>query len=186
MVAQPEPPRWSVEDYLEMEYSSAIRHEFLDGHVYAMAGGSRRHSRLGVNVLTLLASYLRGRPCRVFNSDMKVRIDARHFVYPDAAVSCDSRDLDDEDPSFISFPALIVEVLSENSTADYDRGGKFDLLYSRLPSLREYMLLTADSVGIEIRRRGPTGDWKVDRYGPEDTVILESINGSFPVADFYL
>ena len=96
--------------------------------------------RLGVNVLTLLARRLRGRPCRVFNSDMKVRIDARHFVYPDAAVSCDSRDLDDEDPSFISFPALIVEVLSENSTADYDRGGKFDFLYSRLPGLREYML----------------------------------------------
>jgi Uma2 family endonuclease len=86
MIAQRQPPRWSADAYLEMERTSSIKHEFLDGHVYAMAGGTRRHSRISVNLTSLFNAQLRGTSGRTFNSDMKVRIDARLFVYPDASV----------------------------------------------------------------------------------------------------
>jgi Uma2 family endonuclease len=185
MVAEPHPPRWRVEDYLEMERCSTVKHEYLDGYVYAMAGGTSRHSRISVNVTSLLNSHLRSGPCRVFNSDMRVRIDARNYVYPDAAVSCDPRDLEHDDAVFLSHPRLIVEVLSDDSTADYDRGDKFNLLYARLPDLQEYVLVETGSIGVEVRRHAGDGTWPSRRFGPDDTVILESIEGRFPIGEFY-
>ena len=186
MIAQRQPPRWDVEDYLAMERTSPVKHEFLDGYVYAMAGGTQRHSRICVNLTTLLAVGLRGGPCRAFNSDMKVRIDARRYVYPDASVGCDPRDLDHEDAVFLGHPRLVAEVLSDDSTAAYDRGDKFDLLYAQLESLREYMLVETSTFGAEVRRRQPDGSWATVRYGPHDTVALESLAVSFPIADLYL
>lgn len=185
MVAQPRPPRWRVEDYLEMERCSTVKHEFLDGYVYAMSGGTQRHSRIAVNVTTLLNVFLRGGPCRVFNSDMRVRIDQNNYVYPDAAVTCDPRDLADAGAVFLSHPRLVVEVLSEDSTAGYDRGDKFNLLYARLEELREYVLVETASIGVEVRRRTAEGTWPARRFGPGETVILESIEGRFPIDEFY-
>lgn len=186
MVAQPQPPRWSVDAYLDMERLSPIKHEYLDGHVYAMAGGSRRHNRIAVNLITLLTTHLRGRACQTCGSDLKVRIDARNFVYPDAAVTCDPADLADEAAAFIATPCLVAEVLSDASTAEYDRGDKFTLLYSRLPSLREYMLVETSGVGVEVRRRVDDGAWTATRYQSGDTVALESVGGAFPIDLFYL
>lgn len=185
MVAQPHPPRWTVEAYLEMERGSPIRHEYLDGHVYAMAGGTRNHSRIGVNVTALLNALVGDGPCQVFNSDMKVRVDARNYVYPDAAVSCDPRDTSDGEAAFISFPALIVEVLSDESTADYDRSDKFDLLYKRIETLREYVLVSARQVAVEVRRRGDDGCWEQRSYGPGESVPLESLAAAPSIAAFY-
>src|SRR5579862_7605932 len=185
MSGVPRPPRWRVEEYLEMERCSTVRHEFLDGYVYAMAGGTRRHSRLSVAATTLLHMRLRGQPCRVFNSHMRVRIDANNYVYPDVAVSCDARDLEDEEPVFIAHPRLIVEVLSEDSTAGYDQGDKFDLLYARLEDLREYVLVESVGAGVEVRRRTAQGAWANWRFGPGETVVLESIEGRFPIDEFY-
>jgi Uma2 family endonuclease len=186
MVAEPRPPRWSVEDYLEMERASTVRHEFLGGYVYAMAGGTQLHSRISVRVTALLLSHLRGKPCGVFNSDMKVRIDAQDFVYPDAVVDCDPRDLEHQHAAFLNYPLLIAEVLSDDSTADYDRGDKFYLLYARLPSLRDYILIETGRIGIEVRRRQQDGTWTITSYGPGDLVTLESIDGQFPISEFYL
>ena len=89
MVASPNPPLMTLEEYLELEENSPIKHEYLDGHVYAMAGGTLDHGAIATNIITLLRSHLRGGPCRVYNSDVKVRIGHRRFVYPDVSVSCD-------------------------------------------------------------------------------------------------
>jgi Uma2 family endonuclease len=186
MVAQPQPPRWTVEAYLDMERCSSVRHEFIDGHVYAMAGGNQRHNRICVNVIRILGNALLDRPCRVFTSDMKVRIDQRNFVYSDVTVDCDARDLADETSEFLNHPCLVVEVLSERSTAEYDRGDKFNLLYKRLPSLHEYVLIEADNQGVEVRRRQADDTWSAQRYGAGETVSLASIDSHIPVSDIYL
>lgn len=185
MVAHPQPPRWSVEAYLEMERGSSIKHDYLDGYVYAMAGGTRRHSRISVNVTTLLGLHLRGVRCQVFNSDMMVRVDARNYVYPDAAVSCDPRDTADDELSYISHPSVVVEVLSDDSTANYDRGDKFTLLYQRVEALREYVLVDTHNVAVELYRRQDDGSWPVQRYGPGDAVALESVAATIPIEAFY-
>jgi len=187
MVAHPQPPPWTVAAYLEMERGSPIKHEYIAGHVYAMAGGTRRHSRISVNVTTLFDLLLRdsGGPCQVFNSDMKVRVDARNYTYPDASVSCDPRDTADDEPSFISYPSLIVEVLSDDSTTGYDRGDKFNLLYQRIDALREYVLVETRKVAVEVYRRGAGETWVRQSYGPGDEVAFESIAGTIPIAAFY-
>ncbi len=185
MVARPEPPRWSVEAYLEMERGSAVRHDYLDGHVYAMAGGSRRHSRIGVNVTTALNILLRGGPCQVFNSDMMVRIDAKNYVYPDASVSCDPSDTADDEAASISRPSLIVEILSDDSTAGYDRGDTFNLLYKRIETLREYVLVDTQRIAVDVHRRGTDEDWNVRSYVAGDEVSSESLDATIPIVAFY-
>ena len=186
MVAQPQPPRWSVDDYLEMERGSSVKHEYLDGRVYAMAGGTRKHNRIAVKLLTLLTTHLRGQPCQVGGPDLKIRIDPRNVIYPDASVTCDPGDLNDEPSSFIMAPCLVAEVLSDASTSGYDRGDKFDLLYSRLESLREYVLVETSGVGVEVRRKGEGGAWIASHFGPGDVVMLDSIKGAFPIDMLYL
>lgn len=186
MVAQPQPPRWNVDEYLEMERTSSVKHEYLDGHVYAMAGGTRRHNRIAVNLITVLTTHLRGQLCQVGGPDLKVRIDDHNYVYPDASVTCAQSDLADESSAYITAPCLIAEVLSDASTANYDRGDKFDLLYSRLQSLREYVLVETSSRGVEVRRKGEAGTWAAARYGPGDIVVLDSVGGAFPIDAFYL
>ena len=92
MVAYVQRPRWSVKDYFELESFSPVRHEFIDGYVYAMAGGSTAHGLISANVIALLRPLLRGGPCRVFSSDVKVQVSSSRYVYPDASISCDGRD----------------------------------------------------------------------------------------------
>ena len=119
MVAEPDRLMMSVEDYLTLDRSSVeARYEFVDGYVYMLAGGTADHSTISIN----LTSLLRSSPCRIYNSDLKVRLSQRRFVYPDASVSCDQRDRGSSDT--VQFPHLIVEVLS-SSTEAYDRGRKF-------------------------------------------------------------
>ncbi len=185
MVAHPQPPLWSVQAYLEMERGSPIRHEYLAGHGVDMAGGTRRHSRIGVNVTALLSDLVGAGPCQVFNSDMKVRIDARNYVYLDAAVSCHPDDTADGEADFISHPILIVEVLSDDSTARYDRGDKFTLLYKGLPSLREYVLVDARAVAVDIYRRAESRPWTEQSYGLGDVVNLESLGATALISAYY-
>ena len=132
----------SVEEYLESERHSAIKHEYVDGHVYAMAGGTRAHGVIAVNVTIALGNHLRGGPCRVYNSDVKVQLTETRYVYPDASVGCDERDRLDDDEDVVRYPPVVVEVLS-SSTEAYDRGAKF-ALYRSSETLREYVLVSTD------------------------------------------
>ena len=145
MAASANPTVMSVEGYLESERHSAIKHEYVDGHVYALAGETRAHGVIAVNVTSLLRSALRGGPCRVYNSDVKVQLTETRYVYPDVSVGCDERDRLNDDEDVVRYPTVVVEVLS-SSTEAYDRGAKF-ALYRSSEVLREYVLVSTDASG---------------------------------------
>jgi Uma2 family endonuclease len=183
MIARPSPPMLSVEEFLELEQNSTVKHEYLDGHVYAMAGGTINHGVIAVNVVAALRPQLRGGPCGIYNSDVKVRLGPNRFVYPDVSVSCDPRDRADGSAQFVSHPCLVVEVLSR-STAEYDQGDKFEM-YRDLTSLEEYLLIATERAAVELRSRQADGSWHTATYGLADTVALPSIGCQCPVAAFY-
>ena len=143
--------RFSVEDYLAAEDGSDIRHEYIDGELYAMTGASRRHGLITLNLVAHLRPLLRGTPCQLFANDMKVRLRIAEqdiFYYPDLLLSCAP---DDRETYYCIRPCLLVEVLSE-STARIDRREKF-LAYQTLPSLREYLLIDQNARAVEVYRR---------------------------------
>lgn len=117
MVAHPGERRWSVEEYLWLERISEVKHEYGDGTVYAPAGGTHAHSRIAMNAGRLLEEALADSPCRVFNSDMKIRISPVVYRYPDLAVSCHPEDtsVEGEDLGYINFPTLVMDVLSDST-----------------------------------------------------------------------
>jgi Uma2 family endonuclease len=151
-------PYISIEEYIDGELHSEIRHEYIDGQVYAMGGASDRHGLI-VNALAFaMTPAARHKQCQLFTSDMKVRLkiaDKEMFYYPDLLLSCDSAD---RDAYFRSRPCLIIEVLSD-STERIDRREKF-LAYTTLPSLQEYMLVAQDARRVEIYRRA--NEWKTE------------------------
>lgn len=182
VAAQESYPRFTPEEYFGWEEQQEVKHEYFDGEVYAMSGGSPNHSEIAVNLTTLLRNHLDDSDCRVLNSDARIKIQASEkYVYPDASVTCDERDRDK--PQFISHPCLILEVLSP-STEAYDRGNKFEL-YRRSDSLREYVLVSADKIAIDLHRRDDNGEWKSIYYRSNDTVELGSIGLTFPVEKVY-
>lgn len=177
-------PLWTVEQYLEMERGSPIRHEYIDGYVYAMSGGTQRHDRIARTITRLLEDHLQGGPCQVFSMNMRVRLaNGRHYVYADATVTCDPRDVADDLSDHIDDPRLVAEVLSE-STEKHDRSAKFDL-YAGRETLVEYMLIETERVGVEARSRDTAGVWSAARYGPGDDVALTSVGLAVPIAALY-
>ena len=183
MIASPNPPLMTLEEYLELEENSPIKHEYLDGHVYAMAGGTLDHGAIATNIITLLRSHLRGGPCRVYNSDVKVRLGPRRFVYPDASVACAERDRVNGRATFITDPRLVVEVLSL-STAQYDQGDKF-AMYGQLDSLADYVLVSTNQRRVEVRTRVAGDAWPAHVFVPGDDIVLESLDLRVPLAAFY-
>jgi Uma2 family endonuclease len=182
VVAEPERLLMSVEDYLTLDRNSVeARYEFIDGYVYLLAGGTADHSTIGINLTSLLHSLLRGNPCRVYNSDLRVRLSQRRYVYPDASVSCDPRDRGPVDT--VQFPCLIVEVLS-SSTEAYDRGRKF-AYYRACPTVQEYVLVDTQRQAVEVYRRKADTFWTLHPFGPGDQVKLASLSLSFPIAALY-
>ncbi len=149
MIASPNPPL-SIDDYLQLEAQSTIKHEYIDGEVYAMAGASDIHVTIALNLAALLRSHVRGTGCRVYIADMKARIEARnHFYYPDVMVTCDPQDQETSD--YKRFPKLVVEVLSD-STEAFGRGDKF-ADYQAIATLEEYVLINTRHRRVECFRR---------------------------------
>lgn len=172
----------SVEDYLAEEQESEVKHEYVNGYVYAMVGCSRRHNLLSVTLARLFGNHLQGTGCFVYVSDMKVRAgnkDDNIFFYPDVMVSCNRNNQN----SYIEEePKLIVEVLSP-STEKYDRLGKLDA-YTSITSLEEYLLVDQADMKVDLYRRD--GDqWVLTRYGEGDTLHLASIDYSVAVNTVY-
>lgn len=174
MIASPQQPYLTPEEYLHLEEQNPIKHEYIDGQIYAMAGASDAHVTIALNLATLLRSHVRGSGCRVYISDMKARIETlNRFYYPDVMVTCDSRD--QETPTYKRFPTLIIEVLSD-STEAFDRGDKF-ADYQELSSLREYVLINSKRQRIECFRRNDEGLWVLQSYTAEQRLFkLNSIN----------
>ena len=174
MIASPQQPYLTCDEYLQMEDASNIKHEYIDGQVYAMAGASDPHVTIAGNLFALLRSHVRGSGCRVYIADMKAQIQSlNRFYYPDVMVTCDPRDI--ETPTYKRFPSLIVEVLSD-STEAFDRGDKF-VDYQELESLREYVLINTKRQRVECFRRNEQGLWVLQSYTPQQKSFrLDSVD----------
>ena len=175
-------PRFTPEEYFEWEAHQEIRHEYFDGEVYAMTGGTLNHSEIAINFGVLLKAHLRGGKCRLLNGDARINIyNSNKYVYPDLSVTCDQRDR--TNTKFVSYPCLIGEVLSP-STEAYDRGDKF-AMYRLSPSLQDYVLISADKMAIDIYHKDDRGKWDILNYRSGDSVELASINLTFPIEQIY-
>lgn len=177
------PDPLSPDDYLHLEAESPIKHEYIDGYVYAMAGATDAHVTIAGNLFAMLRNHLRGSACRVYISDMKARVEARNcFYYPDVMVTCDPRDA--ETDTYKRFPKLIVEVLSA-STEAFDRGDKF-ASYQALESLDEYVLINTRQQRVESFRRSADGLWVLQYYTPStDRFELKSLQFSETLTALY-
>ncbi len=173
----PERVYWSEEDYLASEEVSDIKREYIDGQVYAMAGAGYNHNCVSANMLRELGNHLKGTPCATFMADIKVKL-GRDYVYPDVLVDCSTMRGDD---LFASSPVIIVEVLSR-STRKTDMTTKL-ILYINLPSLKEYVLIEADMVLVQVMRRSK--GWMPEYFFLGDEVYFESIDLSLPVEAIY-
>jgi Uma2 family endonuclease len=182
MIAQPSQIYISPEAYLESEKFSQIKHEYIDGQVYAMSGTSDRHAIIVANLVALLRPHLRGSGCLLMPQDMKVKIPRQgKFYYPDLLVTCDDRDR--ENRYFKEHPKLIVEVLSD-STEAFDRGKKFED-YRSLASLEEYALIRQDRPKVEVFRRNPAGRWELHEVADAGTWELTSVGFQADLAELY-
>lgn len=182
MVADPYRSVMSVEEYFALDRSSIdVRYEFIDGHVSMLAGGTANHSIIAANMIRELGLLLRGGPCRVYTSDMKVKLSEKRYVYPDVSVSCDERDTGSVE--IIQNPCLIVEVLAP-STESTDRGKKFTYYRTR-PSIHEYVMIDTQMQAVEMYRRASENLWMLHLFGADDQVTLASLGISFSVASLY-
>lgn len=162
----------SAEQFLDWDAGQSLRHEFVRGAIFAMAGAEERHVTATGNVYVALRTHLRGTPCRTFMIDMKLRVEAADcYFYPDVMVTCSPADA--TDPLIKREPALVVEVLSPG-TAAYDRGDKF-ADYRKLASLREYLLIDPSTRRCDLYRLGADGLWVLHPHEPDETVRLESV-----------
>jgi len=165
-------PRLSAEDFLAWDAHETVKHEFVQGEVFAMAGAEERHVTVALNVAMALRAHLRGTPCRTYIADMKLRVEAADaYFYPDVMVCCESTDA--ADPLVKRAPVLVVEVLSP-STAAFDRGDKF-AAYRTLPALREYLLADPATRRCDLYRKGDDGLWVLHPSAPDEPVVLASV-----------
>ncbi len=177
--------RMTEAEYLAFERASDIRHEYLDGHVYAMTGASRAHNLISTYTAASLINQLRGRPCEVYASDMRVRVSATGlYTYPDVTVVCGNPQFADSALDTLLNPVLVIEVLSP-STESYDRGKKFQH-YRQLESLREYVLISQDSPRVERFLRQDDGTWLLtDAAGLDASLELASVACTLALAEVY-
>ncbi len=175
------PAGFSPDEYLSLEHENTIRHEYRQGLVYAMAGGSDDHSRISINFLTALNLHFRDNECQFFSGDVKVNYADAFFYYPDAFITCDPRD---RDHRYVKrYPKLIAEVLSP-STEEFDRGDKFKD-YSLLESLEEYVLIDQNKMHVECRRKIGDRQWEITPYSMGEQVTFKSIGLELPIEELY-
>lgn len=169
----------SPEEYLEMERDSPVKHEYIAGQVYAMAGTSDVHNIIVGNLYMALRNHLKGSPCRVFMSDVKARLArAEAFYYPDVMVSCEAA----SSAYYREQPCLVIEVLS-SSTAKFDTGDK-RRDYQTLDSLQEYVLVSQECMDVRVWRRGDAG-WTMAIYTDGMAVPFSSVGLDIPIEQIY-
>ncbi|MEB3829386.1 Uma2 family endonuclease [Phormidium sp. CCY1219] len=183
MIANSSANYLSPEDYLKGEENSPIKHEYIDGNIYAMAGASDAHVTIAGNLFALLRSHVRGTGCRVYMADMKARIESKNtYYYPDVMATCDERDR--ELDSFKRYPRLIVEVLSEKTEA-FDRGDKF-ADYREIETLTEYVLINQKRQRVDCFRRNSEGLWVLYSYDENSREVhLASVDFTLSMESVY-
>ena len=173
------------EDYIRLEDKSEIKHEFINGQLYAMAGGSPTHARLGFNAIAAIGARLRGKRCHGASSDQRIKIEnSRDKVYPDALIVCPPALYDENDPHALLNPKVVIEILSP-STEKRDRTGKFEL-YKQISSLTDYILIEQDWVRVEHYRRAEGRLWTIETFNQRDqSLILPDIEIELPLEEIY-
>ncbi len=183
MAAQPK-PYYTPEEYLARERAAAYRSEYLAGEIFAMSGASEVHNTITANLVRVLGNQFVGRPCRVYVSDMRVRVaPSGLYTYPDVVAVCGPREFADDAHDTLLNPAVIFEVLSP-STEAYDRGKKF-AHYQRLASLTDYVLVAQDRVWVDHYARQGAG-WFLTAAGDlAATMRLASLDAALALAAVY-
>ena len=178
-------PHLTPAEYLQIERAAEFRSEYFDGEMFAMAGGTRKHSLITANALISIGAKLLGRRCTAYESNFRIVIpDTNLYTYPDASVFCEPMTFIDAEEDTATNPTLLVEVLSK-STEAYDRGKKFEH-YRRLASLREYVLVAQDEPLIERFQRENDGRWVLTAVSGLDAILrLDSIEVDLPLAEVY-
>jgi Uma2 family endonuclease len=177
--------RYTPEEYLVLERAAEYKSEYFAGEIFAMAGTSREHSLIVVNLSRELSAQLRGRPCETYANEMRVKVETSGlYTYPDVVVICGEPHFQDDEVDTLLNPTLIIEVLSPSSEA-YDRGKKFGH-YRRLDSLQEYVLIAQDQPRIERYLRQQDQQWVLtETSGLTETVQLASIECRLALAEVY-
>jgi Uma2 family endonuclease len=186
VMSRPAHHRFSYEEYVRLEGDSGIKHEYLDGSIFAMSGGTPEHAAVTANIVRLLGNALEGKPCRVFSPDLRVRAQATGLAtYADVTVICGEVQLDPDDQKQHTAlnPRVIVEVLSP-STEDYDRGDKLGN-YKTIPSLEEVLLVSHDRREVEVVRREADGSWSRHVAHDGQAAPVRSLDCQLPVAEIY-
>jgi len=175
---------YTYADYLALEAASNVKHEFLAGEIYGMAGGTPEHAALSVAVSAALLGQLRGGPCRVFSSDLRIRVLATGLAtYPDVTVVCGPAELDPESPTTVVNPRLIVEVLSD-STMEYDRGEKV-AHYRQIPSLASVVLVWHTQRRFDVWSRDAAGEWSESSFVAAESAPLPGVGCTLVVDEVY-
>jgi Uma2 family endonuclease len=179
-MAQRKYPIMSVEDYLVLNRTSKdTRYEYLEGDIQMLAGGSPDHSIIIANLTATIKGPLKGSQCRVYNSDVQLKLSEKRYVFPDITISCDERDRNQKET--IRYPSVVVEVLSPTTEAT-DRGKKA-AYYRACPTIQEYVMVDSEEVFIEVHRREER--WTINTFEPGDIIALESLGIQFPIEDAY-
>ncbi len=182
IAAKENSPQLTPEEYFAWEEKQLEKHEYINGEVYAMSGGSKNHSLISVRFITLFSNHLESSGCETCNSDLRVNIvESNDYTYPDVSITCDERDK--TTTQYITYPCLIVEVLS-GSTEAYDRGSKFRMYRNNL-ALQDYLLVSSTTIEMDLYHKKDTGEWIILNYKEGDTVELKSINLSFAIEQVY-
>jgi Uma2 family endonuclease len=175
---------YTFAEYLAHEAVSNVKHEYLDGQIYGMAGGTPSHAALASAVSGQLYAQLRGGACRAYSSDLRVRVLATGLAtYPDVTVVCGPREVAPEDKNTVTNPTLVVEVLSP-STEEYDRGEKLDH-YRRIPTLRHVVLVAYDARRLEVWTRGDGDAFRCVEAREGDVAELPAIGARLDVHEIY-
>jgi Uma2 family endonuclease len=176
--------KMSPVEYLALERASEMKHEYADGEIFAMSGGTFEHSATAANILGELRSALADRGCSVLTSDMRVHIPATgRYVYPDGSVVCAEPAFEDDKRDTLMNPMVVIEVLSDSSEA-YDRGDKF-AQYRTVPSIQEYVLASQKAPCIEVFTRQADGSWVLRTYQAGERAVLSAVGCELPVDEAY-
>ncbi|MBO9672370.1 MAG: Uma2 family endonuclease [Sphingobacteriaceae bacterium] len=171
---------YTVEEYLEMEKPSTVKHEYYQGEIFAMSGAGLNHNKIFSNVFIEIGNNLKGKPCRPYGSDMRMHIPENTlFTYPDISIYCNGLKHSDVDEDSSILPTVIIEILSP-STKNYDRGKKFNL-YKDIPSLKEYIMIDSESVSVEAHYVNDEQNWVLNKR-EEITDVLSFVSMGFDVA----
>ena len=175
----------SIEDYLKMENTAVVKHEYYEGEIFAMSGAKVPHNTITSNLIMVLGFKLKGKKCRPYGSDQRIHIPSNTlFTYPDISIICgEILTLNNDDYNVLN-PTVIIEVLSK-STKNYDRGGKFKL-YRDIATLKEFIIVDSESILVEVFRLNEKGHWELEEYKTlADNLMIKAMDETISLTEIY-